>query len=31
MSLQVKVYTLDEDGQRRTVRGIDFMKIQKEW
>ncbi len=31
MSLEVKVYTLDEDGQRRTVRGIDFMKIQKEW
>ena len=31
MSLEVRVYTLDEDGQRQTVRGIDMMKIQKEW
>ena len=31
MSLEVSVYTIDEDGQRRTVRGLDLMKIQKEW
>lgn len=31
MSLEVRVYTLDEDGHRRTVRGLDLMKIQKEW
>jgi len=31
MSLEVRVYTIDEDGQRRTVRGLDLMKIQKLW
>ena len=25
MSLEVRVYTIDEDGQRRTARGIDFV------
>ncbi len=31
MSLDVRVYTIDEDGQRRTVRGLDLMNIHKEW
>ena len=31
MSLEVRVYTIDEDGQRRIVRGLDLMKIQKLW
>lgn len=31
MSLDVRVYTFDEKGQRQQVRGIDWRSIQKEW
>ena len=31
MSLDVRVYTFDEEGQRQRVRGIDWRSIQKEW
>lgn len=31
MSLDVTVYTIDEDGQRQTVRGIDWKTLMEGW